>query len=216
MVHHLAKGNGLIHDYINQLRNVNVQQDRLRFRKNMQRIGQIAALEISKVMPYHEVEIVTPLGLHKGVELIQPPVVGTILRAGVPLFDGLLDFFDDADCAFIAAYRKHGKGDSFTVNRDYITCPELTDRVLIISDPMLATGASLIDALDALSEYGKPQSVHVVVAIASEVGLDLVHRSHPEAHIWVGDIDAELTSKGYIVPGLGDAGDLSYGPKLQF
>jgi uracil phosphoribosyltransferase len=216
MVHHLAETNSIIHDYINELRQVDVQLDRMRFRKNMARIGQIAAYEISKTMAFQEDEFETPLGIHKGKRMSHQPVIGTILRAGVPLFDGLLEIFDKSDCAFIAAYRKHASDESFTVRRDYITCPDLTNRVLILSDPMLATGASLIDALDALSEYGKPKAVHVVVAIASEVGLDLVHRSHPEADIWVGDVDSELTSKGYIVPGLGDAGDLSYGPKLQF
>jgi uracil phosphoribosyltransferase len=218
MIHNLAQAQSLIQIYTNELRDVNTQHDRMRFRKNMERIGQIAAYEISKTMHYQPVEIQTPLAIHNSIGFTKQPVVATILRAGVPLFDGLLNFFDRSDCAFVAAYRKHANdgGDSFTIRREYITCPDLTNRDLIIADPMLATGASLVDALDALKEFGKPATIHVVVAIASEIGIELIRKSHPEAHIWVAAIDSELTSKGYIVPGLGDAGDLSYGAKLQF
>jgi uracil phosphoribosyltransferase len=132
------------------------------------------------------------------------------------MFEGLLDVFDGADCCFVAAYRKHSIGDSFTINQEYVTCPDLTDRDLIIADPMLATGASLVEAVKELKGFGIPKSIHIVCAIASTVGLEMVERSLGGAiHIWVADVDDELTAKGYIVPGLGDAGDLSYGTKLQ-
>jgi uracil phosphoribosyltransferase len=144
------------------------------------------------------------------------PVIATIFRAGFPLFQGMLSYMDKADCAFIAAYRKHNKDGSFNINQEYVTCPDLTGRTLIVADPMLATGASLIMALEELFEYGKPAAVHIAVAIASTEGVSALRQKFPDFHIWAADIDDELTAKGYIVPGLGDAGDLSFGSKLQF
>ncbi len=216
MVHHLIKNNSILNDYVNELRNTAVQQDRMRFRKNMFRIGQIAAIELSKVLAYEDVQIDTPLAQYDGKQLAKQPVVTTILRAGVPMFEGILDIFDKADCGFIAAYRKHGLGDDFTINQEYVTCPDVNDRDLILADPMLATGASLIEALKELYTFGEPTNTHVICAISSSVGLELIERSFPKVHIWTADIDDELTAKGYIVPGLGDAGDLSYGSKMQF
>jgi uracil phosphoribosyltransferase len=219
MVHHLTKNYSILCDYINELRDVAVQHDRMRFRKNMFRIGQCIAIELSKQLANDATEVQTPLGIYNGKKINSQPVVGTILRAGVPLFEGILDVFDKADCSFIAAYRKHAKDgvdDSFTISQEYVTCPELEGRTLIISDPMLATGASLVEALKELKTYGTPSSIHIACAIASQLGLELVQREFPEVHIWVADIDVELTAKGYIVPGLGDAGDLSYGSKMQF
>jgi uracil phosphoribosyltransferase len=217
MIHHIAKTNSLICEYVNELRDVHVQNDRMRFRKNMHRIGNVLAYELSKELVFTTKEISTPLGMFSGASLTMQPVVGTILRAGVPLFEGILDMFDKADCCFVAAYRKHAKhDDSFTINQEYVTCPELTGRTLILADPMLATGASLIEAIRELKEFGQPSSIHVVFAIASVVGLEMVQKALPDIHIWVADIDEELTAKGYIVPGLGDAGDLSYGTKMQF
>jgi uracil phosphoribosyltransferase len=219
MVHHLTQNYSLLCDYINELRDVQVQTDRMRFRKNMFRIGQLVAYELSKHLANDAAEIQTPMGIYSGKKINTQPVVGTILRAGVPLFEGILDVFDKADCSFIAAYRKHAKDgvdDSFTISQEYVTCPELEGRTLIVADPMLATGASLVEALKELKTYGNPSSTHVICAIASQLGLELVQREFPGIHIWVADIDAELTAKGYIVPGLGDAGDLSFGPKMQF
>jgi uracil phosphoribosyltransferase len=216
MVHHLSKDYSLICEYINELRDVNVQTDRMRFRKNMFRIGQLVAYELSKHLAHEATEVETPMGIYSGKKISAQPVVGTILRAGVPLFEGILDVFDKADCSFIAAYRKHAKDDSFTISQEYVTCPELEGRTLIIADPMLATGASLVEALKELKTYGEASSTHIICAIASQLGLELVHREFPNVHIWVADIDDELTAKGYIVPGLGDAGDLSYGSKMQF
>jgi uracil phosphoribosyltransferase len=216
MIHHLSTEYSLICEYINELRDVAVQTDRMRFRKNMFRIGQLVAYELSKHLANEPVDVQTPMGIYNGKKISAQPVVGTILRAGVPLFEGILDVFDKADCSFIAAYRKHAKDDSFTISQEYVTCPELKGRTLIIADPMLATGASLVEALKELKTYGTPSSIHIICAIASQLGLELVLREFPNVHIWVADIDDELTAKGYIVPGLGDAGDLSFGSKMQF
>lgn len=216
MIHHFAKNNSLLNTWVNELRNVDVQQDRMRFRRNMERIGEVAAYEISKTMKYKEVEISTPLGTYTGKALEQEPVLVTILRAGIPLYQGLLNYFDKADSGFVAAYRKHKPDESFEINQEYVTCPDLNNRTLIIADPMLATGASLIMALEELYEYGKPQKVHIVAAIACTEGVDAVKHRFPDFEIWVADLDEELTAKGYIVPGLGDAGDLSFGSKMQF
>ncbi len=215
MVHHIAKTNSLVNSWVNELRNVDIQSDRLRFRKNMARIGEVIAYEISKTMPYDEVEVNTPLGVYNGRALSHEPVIATIFRAGFPLFQGMLNYFDRADCAFIAAYRKHHNDGTFNINQEYVTCPDLTGRTLIIADPMLATGSSLIMGLGELFEYGTPAAVHIVVAIACTEGIDNVRRKYPEFTIWAADIDDELTAKGYIVPGLGDAGDLSFGSKMQ-
>lgn len=215
MVHQIAKTNSLVSTWINELRNVDIQTDRLRFRKNMERIGEVIAYEISKTMPFKTTEVNTPLGIYNGQELASQPVIATIFRAGFPLFQGMLHYFDRADCAFIAAYRKHHQDGTFNINQEYVTCPDLEGRTLIIADPMLATGSSLIMALDELFEYGKPAAVHIVVAIACTEGVDNVRRKYPEFTIWAADIDEELTAKGYIVPGLGDAGDLSFGSKMQ-
>lgn len=216
MVHHLAKTNSLLNSWINELRNVEVQNYRLRFRRNMERIGEVAAYEISKTLDYDTVEITTPLGIHNGKELKLEPVLVTILRAGIPLYQGLCNYFDKADSGFVAAYRKHNADDSFVINQGYVTCPDLSNRPLILADPMLATGASLIMAIEELLDYGMPSSIHVVVVIACTEGIDAVKKRFPDITIWAADIDEELTAKGYIVPGLGDAGDLSFGSKLQF
>ena len=217
MLHHLASSNSLIHCWIRELRELQTQDNRMQFRRNMERIGEIAAYEISKTLPYKEHEIETPLGMYTAKELVQQPVIATILRAGIPLFQGLLNYFDKADSSFVAAYRKHNKfDDSFEINQGYVTCPNLQDRTLIIADPMLATGASLIMALEELQNYGSPAEVHIVVAIACTDGIEAVHKRYPHFTIWAADIDEELTAKGYIVPGLGDAGDLAFGSKMQF
>lgn len=216
MVHHLAKSHSLVNTWVNELRNMDVQQDRMRFRRNMERIGEIAAYEISKTMRFTPVDITTPLGVYNGQAFEDQPVIVTILRAGVPLYQGLLNYFDHADSGFVAAYRKHKPDESFEINQEYVTCPNLQNRTLIIADPMLATGASLIMALEELHDYGQPREVHVVVAIACTEGIAAVKNKFPNFTIWAADIDDELTAKGYIVPGLGDAGDLSFGSKLQF
>ena len=215
MITILSNQFSLINTWINELRNVEIQTDRLRFRRNMERIGEIAAFEISKGLETKEVEITTPLDKILVKEIAVQPVITTILRAGVPLFQGILNYLDKADCGFVAAYRKHDANDYFSIKQDYLTCPNIDGRPLIVADPMLATGASLIEAIKDLLNHGKPTQLHIVAAIASKQGVETIQKAYPEAKIWVGVIDENLTSKGYITPGLGDAGDLSYGEKLQ-
>jgi uracil phosphoribosyltransferase len=198
-----------------ELRDINLQEDRARFRRNMERIGEVAAYELSKTMRFEQVTVQTPMGECLCEALEEQPVIATILRAGLPLHQGLMNYFDRADAAFVAAYRKHNRDGSFEIEQQYLTSPDLDGRVLIIADPMLATGASLSLALDSLEENGKPTQVHIVAAIACTEGIDFIFRRHPEVYIWTGDVDDELTARGYIVPGLGDAGDLSFGSKRQ-
>jgi len=211
----LSQQFSLINSWINELRNVEIQHDRMRFRRNMERIGEIAAFEISKSLEYKEIEIQTPLDTIKVKEIAVQPVITTILRAGVPLFEGILNYLDKADCGFVAAYRKHDANDYFSIKQDYLTCPNIDGRPLIVADPMLATGASLIESIKDLLTNGTPTQLHIVAAIASRQGVETIEKAYPDAKIWVGAIDENLTSKGYITPGLGDAGDLSYGEKLQ-
>ncbi|KMQ67799.1 uracil phosphoribosyltransferase [Chryseobacterium sp. FH2] len=211
----LSQNFSLVNSWINELRNVEIQHDRMRFRRNMERIGEIAAFEISKELEQKEMEIQTPLDTITAKEIAVQPVITTILRAGVPLFQGILNYFDRADCGFVAAYRKHDANDYFSIKQDYLTCPNIEGRPLIVADPMLATGASLIEAIKDLLTNGNPAQLHVVAAIASRQGVETIEKAYPNAKIWVGAIDEQLTSKGYITPGLGDAGDLSYGEKLQ-
>lgn len=215
MVINLSEQHSLISNWVSELRNVQVQTDRMRFRRNLERIGEVAAYEISKQLAWEEREIQTPLGVATHKMLKEQPVLATILRAGLPLHNGLLNFFDQADNAFISAYRKHHKDGSFEISLDYVSCPELENRVVIISDPMLATGSSLVKTIQFLREEGRPKEIHIVAAIACTVGIEYVQREEPSAKIWCGDIDDELTAKGYIVPGLGDAGDLAFGTKVQ-
>jgi uracil phosphoribosyltransferase len=215
MVINLSEKHSLISNWVSELRNVEVQTDRMRFRRNLERIGEAIAYEISKVLPFEEKEIQTPLGIATCKLIKDQPVLATILRAGLPLHQGLLNAFDKADNAFISAYRKHHKDGSFEISLDYISCPDMENRVLIISDPMLATGSSLVKTIHFLKEEGRPKEIHIVAAIACTVGIEYVKREEPSVTIWCGDIDDELTAKGYIVPGLGDAGDLAFGTKVQ-
>ncbi len=215
MVTNLSNTNSILSCWVNEIRNVDIQTDSMRFRRNMERIGEVAAYEISKTLTYKEVTVQTPLGEVNALELAQQPVLATILRAGLPLHNGMLNYFDKAENAFIAGYRKHHKDGSFEIAQHYVTSPELDGKTLIISDPMLASGASIVLALQSLTEEEQPAEIHVVSAIACTVGVEYLTRKFPKAHVWVGAIDEELTARGYIVPGLGDAGDLSYGEKRQ-
>jgi uracil phosphoribosyltransferase len=215
MVINLSQHYSLLCDWVAELRDQSVQTDRMRFRRNLERIGEIAGYEISRSLPFEEKEIQTPLGYANSKLLKSQPVLATILRAGLPLHQGLLNVFDKADNAFISAYRKHHRDGSFEISMGYITSPELENRILIISDPMLATGSSMVKTIQLLRSEGNPSEVHIVTAIACTVGIEYLHRAMPTCKIWCGDIDDELTAKGYIVPGLGDAGDLSFGNKIQ-
>ncbi len=215
MIVNLSQQHSLISNWVGEIRDTEIQKDRMRFRRNLERLGEAIAYEISKVLPFEEKEIQTPLGLASCKMLKEQPVLATILRAGLPLHQGLLNFFDRADNAFISAFRKHNKDGSFEISLDYVSCPELENRVVIISDPMLATGSSLVKTIHFLKEEGHPREIHIVAAIACTVGIEYVKREEPAVTIWCGDIDDELTAKGYIVPGLGDAGDLAFGTKVQ-
>lgn len=215
MVINLSEEHSLVSNWLSEVRDVEIQGDRMRFRRNLERIGEVAAYEISKKLAWTEKDITTPLGTSSCKVLEKHPVLATILRAGLPMHQGLLNYFDKADNAFISAYRKHNADGSFEISLDYISCPEMEDRVVIISDPMLATGSSLVKTLQFIREEGNPSEIHIVCAIACTVGIEFVLRAEPKATIWCGDIDDEITAKGYIVPGLGDAGDLAYGVKVQ-
>lgn len=215
MVTNLSNSNTIANQFLAELRSTTIQKDRIRFRRNLERLGEIFAYEISKQLNYREELVETPLGTAKTQVPEDEVVLATILRAGLPLHQGLLNYFDTAGNAFISAYRKHHRDGSFEIKIEYVSCPNLEDKVLIMADPMLATGASMVLALQELMEYGTPRQIHIVTAIASVDGLDYVKRNFPKAQIWLGGLDDELTAKSYIVPGLGDAGDLSYGSKVQ-
>lgn len=215
MVINLSDQHSLISNWVSELRDVEVQNDRMRFRKNLERIGEVAAYEISKTLAWKEKEITTPLGIANCKVLKSQPVLATILRAGLGLHNGLLNYFDKGENAFISAYRKHKPDGTFDISIEYLSCPEIDEKVLIISDPMIATGASLVKAIQYLKAEGVIKEIHIVCAIACTVGIEFVLREQPKATIWCGDIDDEITGKGYIVPGLGDAGDLAFGQKMQ-
>ena len=216
MIINLSEQHSLVSNWVSELRDTSIQGDRMRFRRNLERIGETIAYEISRELPWNEVEIQTPLGIHNSKVLTLQPVLATILRAGLPLHHGMMNYFDKADNAFISAYRKHNHDGSFEISLDYMSCPSLDGRVVIISDPMLATGASLVKTINFMREENSPSAIHVAVAIACTVGIEYIHREcGNDIKIWCGDIDDELTAKGYIVPGLGDAGDLAFGTKMQ-
>ncbi len=216
MVINLSDQHSLLSNWVSELRDVAIQTDSMRFRRNLERIGEVAAYEISKTMAWQEKEVTTPLGIANCKVLQAQPVLGTILRAGLGMHTGLLNYFDKAENAFISAYRKHNPDGSFDISIEYMSCPEIDGKVVIISDPMIATGASLVKAIQYLKEEGVIKELHIVCAIACTVGIEYVLREVPKATIWCGDIDDEITAKGYIVPGLGDAGDLAFGQKMQF
>lgn len=213
-VHDFSRNNSIYNNFLAQLRDLKVQKDRMRFRRNLERLGEIMALEISKELEFSEQEVYTPLGVAKSNVIKEYPVIATILRAGLPLHQGLLNYFDASDNCFISAYRKHTNADDFDVQIEYLSSPRLDDRVVILSDPMLASGQSMILAYKALLQKGKPKHIHVVGVIASREGVEFVKRNMPEnTTIWIGAIDEEMTAQSYIVPGLGDAGDLAFGSK---
>lgn len=216
MIKDLSKENSIFNEFMRELRDESIQSDRMRFRRNLERIGEVMAYEVSKTMSYEQVDVTTPLGDTTMPALPEQPVIATIFRAGLPLHQGMLNYFDRADNAFVSAYRKHGMNDDdFTVEVEYLSSPSIEGRDLIITDPMLATGSSMVLVYKALMQRGKPRHIHVVSVIGSDDGVEFVKRHLPSnVTIWIGAIDSELTAKGYIVPGLGDAGDLAYGEKL--
>jgi uracil phosphoribosyltransferase len=215
MTINLSEQHSLVSNWVAELRNVNIQTDSMRFRRNLERIAEVAAYEISKILPSVTTDVQTPMGTAVAKVMAEQPVIATILRAGLPMHNGLLNYFDKAENCFVSAYRKHNNDGSFEIALEYLACPELDNKTIIICDPMLATGASLVKTIQYLKEEGDLKDIHVVCAIACSVGIEYVKRLVPTATIWCGDIDEEITAKGYIVPGLGDAGDLAFGEKMQ-
>ncbi len=216
MIRMLGNKSSLLNQYIAELRDAEIQADSLRFRRNMERIGEIFAYEISKELEWKQTEVVTSLGVAHCEVLAHQPVIATILRAGLPFHQGLLNAFDKAGNAFISAYRKHRKDGRFDIQVEYVSSPVLEDKVLILSDPMLATGASMILSYKELLQKGRPSHTHIASILASNQGVEYLRKNMPndDYTLWVGAVDAELTAKAYIVPGLGDAGDLAFGSKL--
>lgn len=216
-IHNLSDSNSILNSFISEIRDVQIQKDRMRFRRNIERIGEVLAYEMSKAFDFKPKTVNTPLGDHQTEHHKSNLVLCSILRAGLPLHNGLLNYFDHAENAFISAYRKHdAKDESFEIKVEYLACPDLEGKTLILADPMLATGQSMIATFEALKPYGTPEHIHLVSVIGAQAGVDLV-KNHftKESHLWIADIDPSLNSKGYIIPGLGDAGDLAYGEKLQ-
>ena len=217
MVHILGQENSILNKFIAQVRDCKIQTDSMRFRRNIERIGEIMSYEISKQLNYQSQVVETPLGEAEMSLISDKVVVATVLRAGLPLQQGVLNYFDDSECAFVSAYRKNKKDGTFKINVEYVSCGSLEGKILIIADPMLATGQSLRMTYEALVAHGgEPLHTHIVSVIASEQGVEYAQQHLPskKTTLWLGAVDAELTSKAYIVPGIGDAGDLCYGKKL--
>lgn len=217
IVNNLSETASVFNQYLAEIRDETIQKDPLRFRRNLQRLGEVFGYEISKTLEYKVLDVKTPLGIAKVPVLKQQPVLATILRAGLPLQQGLLNIFDKAENAFISAYRKYDDEGEFHIEFEYLATPDLNEKVVLITDPMLASGASMEIAYRAMMQKGEPNHVHLVSIIASRKGVDYVKSKIKAKNVtlWVGAIDEEMTLKSYIVPGLGDAGDLAFGPKID-
>ncbi|TDT40489.1 uracil phosphoribosyltransferase [Maribacter spongiicola] len=216
IIHNLGDENSILNTFISEIRDKHIQKDAMRFRRNIERIGEVLGYEVSKELEYTVKNVTTPLG-HKSMNLSQDQVViCSILRAGLPLHQGLLNYFDNAENGFISAFRKHeGDEDDFEVIVDYFAAPSLEGKVLILTDPMLATGRTLENVLEGLKKHGTPKQIHIVSVIGSQQGIDFIENIFPQnTHLWISAIDPELNARGYIIPGIGDAGDLAYGQKL--
>jgi uracil phosphoribosyltransferase len=216
MIHILGNKRSILNQFIAEMRDVDIQQDSLRFRRNMERAGEVFAYEISKTLAWESREVTTTLGVAQCEVLKDQPVIATILRAGLPLHQGLLNYFDKAENAFISAFRKHRKDGRFDIQIEYSSSPSLDDKVLIMGDPMLATGSSMVLAYKELANKGTPKHTHIVSVVASLQGIEYLkkHMLSDSFTLWLGAVDDELTARAYIVPGLGDAGDLAFGSKL--
>jgi len=216
-IHHISENNSILNTFIAEIRDKHIQKDRMRFRRNIERIGEVLGYEMSKSLPFNKKTIETPLATCS-IDLLNDDIVlCSILRAGVPLHNGLLNYFDMAENAFISAYRHHRETpETFDIIVEYLACPDLTNKTLILADPMLATGQSMVATYEALKPFGTPKAVHLVSVIGAQDGVDFVSKHFDkETHLWIAAIDAQLNDKGYIIPGLGDAGDLAFGEKLQ-
>ena len=216
IIHNLGDENSVLNQFISEIRDTQIQKDAMRFRRNIERIGEILGYEFSKELAYNSKNVETPLGT-KSMHLSQDQVViCSILRAGLPLHQGLLNYFDTAENGFISAFRKHEDNeDDFEVVVDYFAAPSLEGKVLVLTDPMLATGRTLENVLEGLKKHGTPKQIHIVSVIGSQQGIDFVKSIFPtDTHLWIAAVDPELNARGYIIPGIGDAGDLAYGEKL--
>lgn len=215
-IHHLSENNSILNKFIAEIRDTNIQKDAMRFRRNIERIGEVLGYELSKALSYKLANITTPLATKEMHVLDSEIVLCSILRAGLPLHQGLLNYFDDVENAFISAYRDHPKNDTeFDIVVEYFAAPSIENKMVLLADPMLATGKSLATVYDAIKKYGTPKEIHIVAVIGSQIGVNYIREHFPEnTHLWIAAIDPELNEKGYIIPGLGDAGDLAFGPKL--
>ena len=214
-VHHIEATNSILNKFISEIRDHNIQKDSLRFRRNIERIGEILGYELSKSLTYNKASIETPLGVKEINLPVKDVVLCSILRAGLPLHQGLLNYFDDAENAFISAYRHHPNNDAdFEIVVEYSASPSIENKTLLLADPMLATGQSLVAVLEGIHKHGTPKEIHLVCVIASTEGIEFIKQHFPaNTHLWIAAIDDSLNDKGYIIPGLGDAGDLAYGTK---
>ncbi|MFI1772658.1 uracil phosphoribosyltransferase [Thalassobellus citreus] len=216
-IHNISEKNSVLNTFISEIRNVTIQKDSMRFRRNIERIGEVLGYEMSKTLNYKINTVETPLG-HSDINLIDDEIVlCSILRAGVPLHNGLLNYFDTAENAFISAYRHHKQNpENFEIIVEYLACPNLENKTLILADPMLATGQSMVATFEALKPFGTPKEIHLVSVIGAQKGIDFIETHfNINTHLWIAAIDEKLNDKGYIIPGLGDAGDLAFGEKLQ-
>ena len=216
IIHNLSETNSLLNQFVSELRDVNIQRDSMRFRRNIERIGEILSYELSKTLDYRVTTLQTPFGKKTMSLPSSNLVLCSVLRAGLPLHQGLLNYFDNAENAFISAYRHHPEGkDAFEVIVKYFAAPALGGKTLVLTDPMLATGKTLENVLKALKTHGEPKKIHIISVIGSREGISYVEEVFPKnTQLWIAAIDDELTTKGYIIPGLGDAGDLAFGVKL--
>ena len=215
-IHYISEENSVLNHFLGQIRNINVQNDSMRFRRNIERIGEIMAYELSKTLSYKEVAIQTPLGIKKTTEISEDLVLCSILRAGLPLHNGFLNYFDHAENSFVSACRHHpNNDDAFEILVEYQALSNLNNKTVLLLDPMLATGQSIVAVHEKLIENATPNEIHIVVVIAAPEGIAYLEKNLPEnCHLWVASLDEKLNEKNYIVPGLGDAGDLAYGSKL--
>ena len=217
IIHNLSKQNSVLNTFISEIRDINIQKDSMRFRRNIERIGEIMGYEMSKVLDYNPANVKTPLGTCNIDLLAKNMVLCSILRAGIPLHNGLLNYFDAAENAFISAYRHHKHNpESIEIIVEYLACPSLENKTLVLADPMLATGQSMVATFEALKPFGVPKNIHLICVVGSKEGVDFITKNFPEnTHLWIAVIDENLNDKSYIIPGLGDAGDLAFGEKLQ-
>jgi uracil phosphoribosyltransferase len=216
-IHNLSQTNSILNHFLHQIRDESIQKDRMKFRRNIERIGEILSYEMSKSLNFEAKEFQTPLSVASFDELKEDIVVCSILRAGIPLHNGVLNYFDNADSAFVSAFRKKSEtsDDEFDIAVEYLSSPRLEDKTLVLVDPMLATGLSMLNVLKAIEEIGKPKAIHILSVIGAQPGIDLIKDHLPDnSHLWIGAVDKKLNEKGYIIPGLGDAGDLAFGKKM--